>query len=193
MRSKIITYEGGSLQPVEHYLLLVRALKELLKNNSQMILILLGGKISGSAGKIVRKMQLENNVLVTGPLPLGKIPLYLSASDALVLPLQNNFVDASRWPNRLLEYMASGRAVVASAVGESAKIIGDEGCGLLAKPSDHRDFTEKLRYLLDNDQMAEELGKKGRIAVERKYNWIQICKSYENMYFNLNARTNLRD
>jgi len=55
----------------------------------------------------------------------------------------------------------------------------------VADPLDHRDFAEKSRYLLDNPQEAEELGMKGRVAVETRYDCSRVCKSIEGVYYTL--------
>ncbi|MGC9203061.1 MAG: glycosyltransferase family 4 protein [Thermoproteota archaeon] len=184
-KSNIITYTGSSLQLSYYYTFLLKVLKEILKRRSNIKLIFLGRRVPREVIETIKYMKLYKNISLTGAIPLHKLPLFLSASDVLVLPLQNNFVDASRWPNRLLEYMASSRPVVASSVGEVKEIIQTEKCGLLAKPDDYIDFSEKLEYLLQNPREADELGNRGRMSVETKYNWEKVSQSIEKVYESL--------
>lgn len=74
-------------------------------------------------------------------------------------------------PNKLFEYMACGTPVVASHFPYWRDIVENVNCGLLVDPQDPGEIAEALKWLLDHPDEAAEMGRRGREAVVRKYNW----------------------
>lgn len=104
----------------------------------------------------------------------------------LVFHSAPNHVDAQ--PNKLFEYMAAGLPVIASDFPLWRQIIDGAGCGILVDPHDARAIAEAIDWVLDNPEKAESMGKRGRIAVEKYYNWSseaeQLFKVYRNILQN---------
>jgi glycosyltransferase involved in cell wall biosynthesis len=64
-------------------------------------------------------------------------------------------------PNKLYEYMAVGRAIVASRVGQVAEIIVDGVNGLLFEPEDRGGLVNCLQGLQKDAALRNELGRRG--------------------------------
>jgi len=74
-------------------------------------------------------------------------------------------------PNKLFEYMAAGLPVIASDFPLWREIVEGAGCGLLVDPQDPQAIAEAMQWVLDNPEEAAEMGRRGRAAVEERYNW----------------------
>lgn len=74
-------------------------------------------------------------------------------------------------PIKLFEYMAAGLPVISSDFPVWRAIVDDAKCGLLVDPLDPAAIAAAMQWLLDNPDEATEMGKRGRAAVEEKYNW----------------------
>ncbi len=96
--------------------------------------------------------------------------LFASARAGLVLhhPVPNE-IDAL--PIKLFEYMSAGLPVIASDFPALKPIIQETGCGLLVDPLMPEAIAEAMRWILDHPSEAEAMGRRGRQAVERTYNW----------------------
>lgn len=74
-------------------------------------------------------------------------------------------------PVKLFEYMAAGIPVIASDFPVWRNIIESAGCGLLVDPTDSAAAARAIEYLWSHPAEASEMGRRGRVAVETKYNW----------------------
>jgi glycosyltransferase involved in cell wall biosynthesis len=69
----------------------------------------------------------------------------------------------------VLEAFASGKPVVASAMGALPYIVQPQETGLLFKSQDSDELAEKVRWLYERPEEVERMGRNGRALVERKY------------------------
>lgn len=76
----------------------------------------------------------------------------------------------------LIEAMAAGLPVVATATTGSKEIIKDGENGFLAPVGDSEALARKILYLLNNPDKAEEMGRKGREIVKERFNREKIIK-----------------
>jgi glycosyltransferase involved in cell wall biosynthesis len=86
------------------------------------------------------------------------VPVIMAASDVLVLPS----VTPEPFGLTVVEAMAAGRPVVATAAGGPLDSVADEETGLLARPSDPHDLAAKICTLLADPERARAMGEAGR-------------------------------
>ena len=115
------------------------------------------------------------------------LPYYLASTDVLALPLKENLFNQTRWPNKIGEYMACGRPVVVSDVGDVASLVRAHGTGLTAK-NDAADFSAKLTTLLSDPSLAEKMGGKARELACGAYSWALQSSKLEEFYYHLADR-----
>lgn len=80
-----------------------------------------------------------------------------------------NHVDAQ--PNKMFEYMSAGLPVISSNFPLWASVINGNNCGICIDPTDPNQISKAINTLVDNPELARELGENGRKAVISKYNW----------------------
>jgi len=72
-------------------------------------------------------------------------------------------------PQMLMEAMACGVPVVSTRLVGIPDLVIDGETGLLAKPNDSQDLTDKLRRLIENRQLHSRFSEQGRTFVEHKF------------------------
>src|SRR5204863_4477838 len=97
--------------------------------------------------------------------PHEEIPRYLGVMDVALAPYPA-LEDFYYSPLKLFEYMAAGKAVVASNTGQVAQIIHHGVTGLLYEPGDRAGLLRCLRELRRNPALRQELGRNARRACE---------------------------
>lgn len=74
-------------------------------------------------------------------------------------------------PTKVYEYMAMGMPFIMSDFDYCREFNSKYNCCLLVDTTDVSSVTKALKFLIDNPKEAKALGKKGRIIVEKHYNW----------------------
>jgi glycosyltransferase involved in cell wall biosynthesis len=128
-----------------------------------------GGKLADELRRECAALGLEDRVHFTGYVPRDRVPALLGAMDVVLAPYQpHDFFYFS--PIKLFEYMASGRAVVAAALGQIAEVI-DGTNGLLYDPNDPEALSRQVVRLAEDAELRRALGRAARLAVETSYTW----------------------
>ncbi|MCM2303311.1 MAG: glycosyltransferase family 4 protein [Elusimicrobia bacterium] len=100
-----------------------------------------------------------------------------AAADAFVLPSVSEGLS-----NSLLEAMASGLPVVASAVGGSAETLEDGVTGLLFARDDEKAAAACVRRLLDEPALGAKLGENARRVCAERYALARVAARLEELY-----------
>lgn len=81
-------------------------------------------------------------------------------------------------PLTLKEAQLMGKPVIATDVGGDKEMMVDKKTGFLVKEGDANDIIKKLSKLLENKQMASEMGKEGAKFVKEQFNWDRVAKNF---------------
>ena len=74
-------------------------------------------------------------------------------------------------PNKLFEAMMLRKPVLTNSEIRSAETVRTVGCGLIVKYGDVQELANALRRLAASPAMRKEMGARGRVAFEEKFNW----------------------
>lgn len=75
-------------------------------------------------------------------------------------------------PTKVLEYASFGIPIIGSKTAKAlCEFIETYRCGLAINPLDMDEYIAAINYLYENPDEAIEMGKRGKKAVEEKYNW----------------------
>ncbi len=120
----------------------------------------------------------RESVLFTGGVPPAAVPSWLAAMDVVVAPYPvTSGLDGPFYfsPLKLFEYMAAGRAIVASRVGQIAELLTHGETGWLHEPGDLEGAARGVLTLASDDALRQRLGSAGRRWVARHRSWDSIA------------------
>ncbi len=115
------------------------------------------------------------------------VPAWLAACDVFVQPS-----DREGMPNAVLEAMAAGRPVVATAVGGTPDVVVDGETGLLAPRRDPAALAWAIQSLLDDPALAQAMGAAGRQRVEQHFSIAAVVSQTETLYEALLQEKNVK-
>ncbi|WP_059025437.1 glycosyltransferase [Gabonibacter massiliensis] len=83
------------------------------------------------------------------------------------------------------EFMMAGLPIICTDFEEWREIIEKYNCGICVNPTNKKEISDAISFLLKNPDTAKLMGQNGRRAVEEKYNWgtqeIVLLKLYDNL------------
>jgi glycosyltransferase involved in cell wall biosynthesis len=82
----------------------------------------------------------------------------------------------------VLEAMASGRAVIASAVGGIMEAVVDQESGLLVPPEDPEQLAAAIEELVEQPELRDRLGRGGKTRVTQGFLAAQMVAGYDRLY-----------
>jgi len=120
-----------------------------------------------------------SNVEFLGFLPHAEAGQWLRNARFMVMPS----IWYESFPLTIREALAGGKPIVASRLGAMATLIEDGKTGLLFEPGNPDDLAAKLRWLIENEDIAVQMGKAARAEFEAKYmadrNYRILMHTYE--------------
>ncbi len=153
----------------------VGALVEALASIDGAVLALVGGPddMAEQLRQQWKKLGLpESRFLYAGQVAAERVPTCLSAFDvcAMPFPWTEHFAYYAS-PMKLFEYMASGRAIVASDLPSTAEVVQHEVSALLYPPGDVEALAAAIRRLRDDDALRDQMAARAQDAVLAHYTW----------------------
>jgi len=143
---------------------------DLLRDDPRIRFLLVGdGKEKPNLALRATEMKL-GNVLFLPPVPKQGMPEVLAAADCGIAILKPIPLYGTTYPNKVFDYMAAGRPVVLAIDGVIRKVVEEAGAGLAVRPGDPRSVAEAVRALARDPARAREMGRRGRLCVERDFN-----------------------
>jgi glycosyltransferase involved in cell wall biosynthesis len=168
LRNEFVLLYAGTLG-MAHGLETVLQAAERLKDHDDIVFLLMGaGAEREPLCQLVDRMRLSS-VRLLDKQPRERIPAYLAAVDACLVPLRNQEVFKSAIPSKMFEAMAAGKPVILGVEGEAKEILLDGQAGLGVRPEDSEAMVAAILKLHDEPSLCQAMGRNGRQAVFKKY------------------------
>jgi glycosyltransferase involved in cell wall biosynthesis len=166
---------------------LIEAFSEISKDIPNLGLVIAGkpSKQNPEIAALVQEAQKQElNIITPGFISDDELPTFYSGASVYVHPsLYEGF------GIMILEAFGCGAPVVTSNVSSLPEVVGD--AGLLVDPKDTRDVALKIRQILADPQLAEDLRRKGFERV-RQYSWRRMAEQTLESYNEVLKKPDMR-
>ena len=174
----------GTFGPWHGVLALAEAIKLMPKDARVRFLLVGSGVLRSEVERILREANVEQRAILTGAVEHERVPVLLDACDVLAsphVPLEDGS-DFFGSPTKLFEYMAMGKGIVASRLGQIGDVLKNEETALLVEPGNARELSEAILRLTDSVQLRERLGAAARCEAIARHTWTHNAGRVLNAY-----------
>lgn len=177
----------GRLSPIKDYFTLLRAVGELDKTvrNWRLLIVGEGPERAGLEAILGQHPAWGGKVSFLGL--SDRIDELLNALDVYVLSSITEGIS-----NSLLEAMATGLPVIATATGGNPEVVEDGQSGVLFPVGDARSLASRLAALYASPEERKSLGSQALDRIRREFSLEAMVRNYENLYLSLASQPKLR-
>lgn len=153
---------------------IIRFADEYPETASDVTFLLIGdGVLLPQLKEMISQHPVHKNVIFTGSVPQLQGPKYLGACSIFLSPHVKN-PDGSKFfgsPTKLFEYMAMGKAIIASNLDQIGEILEDKKTAYLVEPGNIEELAEAIYAVVKNPGLCMELGANAHKALLKNYTW----------------------
>ena len=146
----------------------------LIPQDERLRFLLIGsGALRGRVEQILRDGGAEHRAILAGAVAHERVPPLLDACDVLVSP-HVPLEDGSEFfgsPTKLFEYMAMGKAIVASRLGQIGDVLHDNETALLVEPGNAQELSGAIMRLSQSRELRQRLGAAARREAVEHHTW----------------------
>ena len=157
------SYDKGCIHAVESVLEINRHVRNLK--------LLIAGQPTPELSNFVAKKNIgrDGRVRILGVVSEGQKHALLEKSQMLLIPSRTDSFGIV-----ILEAWAHGKPVIGARAGGISEVISDGEDGFLVRFGDVKSLAEKIKILLDNPGLGQELASNGRRKLDEIYNWEHV-------------------
>jgi glycosyltransferase involved in cell wall biosynthesis len=169
----------GRLAPQKGYPVLLDAVPHVLQAAPDTVFLIIG------TGPLAEPLQAQAQAL-----GIGDRVIFTGARTDVdeLYSVMNCFVSSSLWeglPTVVMESMAAGVPVVATAVGGSVELVKEGETGLLAPPNDSVALAHAILRLLNEPELADSLARRAATLVRERFSITAVARQQAELYHSL--------
>jgi glycosyltransferase involved in cell wall biosynthesis len=177
----------GTFGPWHGVLTLAKAIAAMPSDATVRFLLIGAGRFRDEVEQVIREAGKERQVIFAGHVDHKKVPALLDACDILLsphVPLEDGS-DFFGSPTKLFEYMAMGKGIVASRLGQIGDVLANEETALLVEPGNVSELTDAILRLANSPELRLRLGAAARRAAVERHTWKQNAQRVIDAYRSL--------
>jgi glycosyltransferase involved in cell wall biosynthesis len=148
---------------------IIKAAVEIKEYTNIKILIFGSGSMLGYLASEIKRLNLDN-LKIMGRYPPETMPTVFSLSDVLLVTLSNMKNLNSTIPCKVQSYMSSGKPILASVNGETARIVKEANCGLVCDADNYINLAECIvEFYKMQKSKRDKLGRNGQFYAKKNY------------------------
>jgi glycosyltransferase involved in cell wall biosynthesis len=181
----------GTLADWQGLDVLIKALPTILAQTAVKLLIVGRGRgrQHKDLHKHINKLGLQDHVSIESAVPHHQVPALIAQADVCVAPLAYNDRNVTQGccPIKVIEYMASGRPIVAANLPVVRELVREDVDALLFVPDEPADLARCVLSLLSDTALARRLADSAAERARERFSWHEAQKRLARVYEKLMA------
>ena len=179
----------GTFGPWHGVEVLAQAITQIPTDSRLRFLLIGSGALRARVEDILREAGAANRVRMPGAVAHERVPSLLDACDILVSPHVPLDAGAEFFgsPTKLFEYMAMGKGIVASRLGQIGEVLQHEETALLVDPGNIEQLSDAVLRLARSRELRARLGAAARQAAVERHTWKHNAQTVIDAYHALNS------
>jgi glycosyltransferase involved in cell wall biosynthesis len=162
---RVILYVGKIIEE-KGIKVLLQSIREVLKSNKKLKLIVIGrGRSFQKMKKFSYELKINKYVEFVGSVPHSIIFSYYHISDLVVIPS----IVPETFSIALLEASLSKKIIICSKIGALEERVNEGKNGFLVEPNNPEELAKKIIFVLDNYEKLKHIGENAYNDVKLKY------------------------
>jgi glycosyltransferase involved in cell wall biosynthesis len=188
-----IAYAGSLSNEKDGVDILLRSFLGIAANYPAMHLVIIGDTAkSNFYSRLTSIIQDEgavfkNRIHFTGRIDARLIPQYLTNANILALARPDSKQAQGGFPTKLGEYLATGKPVIVTSVGEIPNYLSHRKNAILCEPGSVSDFTRQLKWILQHEELHLQIGSSGKKLAHEIFNSVVQGKRFESFLQQINT------
>ncbi|HEU4714691.1 MAG TPA: glycosyltransferase family 4 protein [Pyrinomonadaceae bacterium] len=177
----------GTFGPWHGVVQLAEAVKKVPANLRVRFLFVGSGSLYGEVERLLQAETASGRVIFTGTVAHERVPQLLDACDILVSP-HVPLADGSDFfgsPTKIFEYMAMGKGIVASRLGQIGEVLSDNETALLVEPGNVTQLASAIIKLVETPGLCAQIGSNARGVAVQNHTWTRnaerVLEAYDNV------------
>lgn len=177
----------GTFGPWHGVVQLAEAIKQVPADVPVRFLLVGSGSLHGEVEQILKAETESRRAIFTGTVAHERVPQLLDACDILVSP-HIPLADGSDFfgsPTKVFEYMAMGKAIVASRLGQIGEVLEADETALLVEPGNVDELAHAVIKMVASADLRTRLGARAReVALQRhtwRHNASRVLEAYDSL------------
>jgi len=152
---------------------------EILRDYDDITFLIVGGGIKKKELIEYAKQKGLNNVIFLNPFPKREIPTVISSADVCLATLKNTPLFKTVYPNKVFDYMASGKPTILAIDGVIREVIEKAEGGIFVPPGDSKGLAEAILTYYNNRELISIHGRNARDYVKKYFERENIARELE--------------
>lgn len=171
----------GSVTLYEGLDTLLHAVRKLNRPDVVVLIVGSGGALENLKA-LTKQLNMEDQIIFTGRVPFEEVKNFYSVIDIFPFPRVQSDVCELVTPLKPFEAMAMEKAVLVSKLGALKEMVMDGETGLYFNSGDTDDLSDKLEFLICQEDVRRQLAGNGREWVVKNRDWQHISQRYKTVY-----------
>jgi glycosyltransferase involved in cell wall biosynthesis len=187
-QNKFVVEYSGIFGPIYDFKSMLEAAKLLEEFGDIVFLVRGDGEAFAEINQLIKTLRLKNVIVKGSVNSPNQVSEYLNMADVLLIPLKKEKVLNLIYPYKVIEYLATGKPIIASTQGALEKLINETQTGMVVIPENPEALAKAVLELRNNTEKRLEIGKNALKTANSRFSFNRVGAKLESVFFEIQKK-----